>query len=90
MGESGGTGTEQELAAPGEGGGGAGGGGREGGVCVLSRLWSTLCSRELPTQSVCPRCCSEYMLSAGLSTSTRRCLVTLAPQSTLPSAQSPP
>lgn len=60
------------------------GGGGEGGVYVLSRLWSAPRSRELPTQSVCPRCCSEYMLSAGLSTSTRRCLVTLEPQSTLP------
>lgn len=40
----------------------------EGGVCVLSRLWSAPCSPELPTQSVCPRCCSEYMLSAGPST----------------------
>lgn len=60
------------------------------GVCVLSPLWSAPCSPELPTQSGCPRCCSEYTLSAGLSTFTRRCLVTLAPQSTRPSAQSPP
>lgn len=41
MGESGGTGTEQELAAPGEGGGGAGGG-KGGGLRAEPSLVNTL------------------------------------------------